>query len=155
MSLDDLVRRRLLRTHTADRAEIRSLLLSALRRSEDASNLSVHEETRIEQAYHAVLSCALVALRATGYRPGRGAGAHELTLQTLVETLRLEPERVDYYQALRRQRHQCLYEGYRALSDTDVSEATAEARQLVRQTISWLREHHPLLAPDDLSDIEF
>ncbi len=155
MSLDDLVRRRLLRTHTADRAEIRSLLLSALRRCEDASNLSVHEETRLEQAYHAVLSCALVALRATGYRPGRGTGAHELTLQTLVETLRLDCERIDYYQALRRQRHQWLYEGYRALSDTEVNEAAAEARRLTTETITWLCDHHPPLAPDDLSDIKF
>ena len=153
MGLNDPVRRHLLRPHVADRAEVRSLLLAALRRCEDASNPSVHAETRLEQAYHAVLSCALVALRVKGYRPGRGAGIHDLTLQTLAETLQLEPERIDYYQSLRRQRHECLYEGFRALTDADVNEAVGEARRLVGETIRWQHNHHPRVAPDDLPDV--
>ncbi len=144
MGLDDLVRQRLLRPHPADRAEIRSLLLAALRRCEDASNPSVHAETRPEQAYHAVLSCALVALRAKGYRPGRVLGFTSSPSETLAETLRPDPEQIDYYQALRRQRHQCLYEDsapLRTLTSTKLSAGPAGLSG--RQSAGYGTSMHP------------
>jgi len=152
VTLDELARRGLIRPHRPERSEIRLLVLAAIRRCEDAENRAIHGETRLEQAYHAILSCALIGLRAKGYRPARGAGSHELTLQTLVETLQVDPHRLDYYQALRRQRHQGLYEGFVGLSPTDAEEAVQEARTLLNETLDWLRDHHPPLAPDDLGN---
>jgi hypothetical protein len=149
VTLDELARRGLIRRHRPERSEIRSLALAASHRCEDAENRSIHSETRLEQAYHAILSCALIGLRAKGYRPARGAGSHELTLQTLAETLGLDPHRLDYYQALRRQRHQGLYEGFVGLPPAGVEEAVQEARHLLKETMAWLRDHHPSFAPDD------
>ncbi|HAZ30385.1 TPA: hypothetical protein DCY65_02300 [Candidatus Acetothermia bacterium] len=153
MTLDELARRGLIRPYRPERSEIRSLVLAAIRRCEDAENRSIHGETRLEQAYHAILSCALIGLRANGYRPARGAGSHELTLQTLAETLRLDPGRLDYYQALRHQRHQGLYEGFAEVQSADADAAVQDARFLLREMLDCLREHHPSLVPSDLSDV--
>jgi len=51
--------------------EVVALLRTAARRLEDAANTTVHTETRLEQAYTAILTCALAVLRAEGYRPSR------------------------------------------------------------------------------------
>lgn len=54
--------------------EVSRLLEAIRRRLEDAGNEANHPETRLEQAYHAILNCALVGLRANGLRPTDGRG---------------------------------------------------------------------------------
>jgi len=123
--------------------EVVALLRTAARRLEDAANTTVHTETRLEQAYTAILTCALAVLRAEGYRPSRGSGQHIRTLETLRFTIALEHPRIDYYQTLRSMRNQGLYEGGSGASQTQIEEALQEAEWLLKKAKAWLRSHHP------------
>ena len=57
-----------LRQEPATSGEVERLLTAIIRRLEDAGNEANHPETRLEQAYHAILNCALAGLRANGLR---------------------------------------------------------------------------------------
>ena len=143
MTLADMAPQGRLERLEPHREEVISLLLSAARRLEDASNPTIHTETRLEQAYTTILTCALAALRAEGYRPSRGAGQHSRSLETLRFTLMLEEPRIDYYQTLRSMRNQGLYEGGLNVSQTQAEEAIQEAEWLLKKTKAWLKSHHP------------
>lgn len=75
-----------------NRHEIRRLIVAAERRLEDARNESIHPETRLEQAYDVILTCASIALRASGYRVARGEGKHVRTLESLGYSLAIDDE---------------------------------------------------------------
>lgn len=98
MSLDDMVRRGELERLPPTVGEIPALLDTINRRIEDAANLANHPETRLEQAYTAILNCVLVALRAEGLRPVRGTRQHVHSLESLRFTVGVEKERLGYYQ---------------------------------------------------------
>lgn len=100
------------------------LLEAARRRLKDAANPTVYPETRLEQAYTAILTCALAALRAEGYRPARGIGQHARTLET-----------------------RGLYEGLINVSVTQVEEAVKEAAWLLEGPRRWLAKRYPRLFP--------
>ena len=70
MSLDDMVRRGELERLPPTVEEIPALLKTINRRIEDAANRTNHPETRLEQAYIAILNCALAALRHRGLYEG-------------------------------------------------------------------------------------
>ncbi|MFC2107960.1 hypothetical protein ACFLS5_00685 [Candidatus Bipolaricaulota bacterium] len=57
-----------LRQEPATSGEVERLLTTIIRRLEDAGNEANHPETRLEQAYHAILNCALAGFRANGLR---------------------------------------------------------------------------------------
>ena len=143
MTLADMASQGRLERISPHRGEVIALLRTAARRLEDAANPTIHTETRLEQAYTAILTCALAALRAEGYRPSRGAGQHSRSLETLRFTLMLEEPRIDYYQTLRSMRNQGLYEGGLNVSQTQAEEAIQEAEWLLKKTKAWLKSHHP------------
>ena len=58
MSLEEMILRGELVREPARPGETRRLIAAATRRLEDAANTSIHPETRLEQAYHAILNCA-------------------------------------------------------------------------------------------------
>ncbi len=145
MNLEEMAARGELRRLSPRKAEPGGLLAAARRRLEDATNPSVHLETRLEQAYAAILNCALAALRAEGYRPARGPGQHARTLETLQYTVGVPPARIDYYHLLRSLRHKELYEGTIDVSLAQVEEAVKEAARLLQETQSWLSKRYPSL----------
>ena len=147
MSLDEMYARGELRRLPPRKDEPVALLAAARRRLEDAANPSVHPETRLEQAYAAILNCAMAALRAEGYRVARGPGQHTRTLETLRYTVGIPEQRIDYYQILRSLRHKELYEGLADVSLEQVEEAVKEAARLVQETQSWLAKRYPRLFP--------
>lgn len=103
MSLEEMILRGELVREPANREEIRRLLAAVDRRLDDARRVENHPETRMEQAYHAVLGCAtlalrLAALRLAGLRPTNILGKHQFVLESLKDTLAVEGRRVDYYQ---------------------------------------------------------
>jgi len=61
--------RRELEREPVTTGEVSRLVQAIERRLKDAKNETNSPETRMEQAYHAILNCALAALRAEGYRP--------------------------------------------------------------------------------------
>ena len=91
MSLAEMLLRDELRREPATPGEVGRLLEAIDRRLQDGGNGTNHPETRLEQAYHAILTCALVGLRANGLRPTDRPGHHIVALESLSDTR--NPER--------------------------------------------------------------
>ncbi len=143
MSLDDMLRRGELERLLPTVDEISVLLETINRRIEDAANPTNHPETRLEQAYTAILNCALAALRAEGARPVRGPRQHVHVLESLRFTVGVEKERLAYYHTLRSLRHRGLYEGFTDVSQSQAEEAVTEARWLHDRLDVWLADRYP------------
>jgi hypothetical protein len=111
MSLEEMLLRGELSREPASGGEIRRLIDAAIRRLEDAANTSIHPETRLEQAYHAILNCALAALRIENLRAVNGPGKHRFVLESLANTLGTPPDLISYFQQMRDLRHRDIYGG--------------------------------------------
>ena len=122
----------------ASSGEIRRLVDAATRRLEDAANTSIHPETRFEQAYHAILNCALAALRAESLRAVNAPGKHRFVLESLAATLGTPPHLISYFQQLRDLRHRDIYEGSIHVSEREAADAVSEASSLLEHLRAWL-----------------
>ncbi len=140
MSLEEMLLRGELRREPSAAGEVERLLAAIERRLKDAANSTNSPETRLEQAYHAILNCALAALRNQGLRPTNVLGKHVVVLESLLSTLGVELRRHDYYQTLRDLRNREIYEGAVHVSDRDVAEAIEEAAWLRERLLERLRE---------------
>ena len=138
MSLEEMILRSELSREPANPGEIRRLVDAATRRLEDAANASIHPETQLEQAYHAILNCALVALRAENLRAVNGPGKHRFVLESLEHTLGTPPDVVSYFQQLRDLRHRDIYEGSIHVSEREAEDAVTEASRLLDHLRTWL-----------------
>jgi hypothetical protein len=138
MSLEELLFRNEIAREALGADEIDRLLATVDRRLEDASLASLHPETRLEQAYHAILGCAVIGLRAHGLRAVDRPGHHVVALESLADTVGVSMDRIDYFQTLRDLRNKDLYTGTTHISDTQALEAVEEARRLTADTRRWL-----------------
>ena len=120
--------------------EIKRMLGTVQRRLQDAEHEDIHPETRLEQAYHAILSCALIALRVHDLRTVNRPGHHMVALESLADTLGLSIDRIDYFQTLRDLRNKDLYTGGTYISDSQAAEAVEEARKLAEDLAGWLAQ---------------
>jgi len=127
-----------LRREPATSGEIQRLLDATKRRLEDAANRSIHPETRLEQAYHAILGCALIALRAEGLRAVNVPGKHRIVLESLSDTLGTPQDVISYFQLLRDLRNRDIYEGSIHVSEHEVEDAMAQATELLARLSEWL-----------------
>lgn len=140
MSLEEMLRRSELKREKAVPGEIERMLSAVERRLQDAEHENIHPETRLEQAYHVILGCALVALRSHDLRLVNRPGHHVVALDSLADTMGLSPARIDYFQTLRDLRNRDLYTGSAHISVTQAVEAVEEARRLVQELTSWLAQ---------------
>jgi len=120
--------------------EVKRLLEAIDRRLEVAGNTANHPETRLEQAYHAILNCALAGLRVSDLRPTDRRGHHVVALETLSWTLGIPDDRVDYFQTLRDLRNKDLYTGGIHVTLRQAEEAIAEAHTLRSNLRRWLED---------------
>ena len=127
-----------LRREPATSGEIQRLHDATKRRLEDAANTSVHPETRLEQAYHAILGCALIALRAEDLRAANAPGKHRVVIESLAHTLGAPRNVIWYYQQLRDLRNRDIYEGSIHVSEREAEDAVAQASALLAQLCAWL-----------------
>jgi hypothetical protein len=92
--LDNLVGRTLERV-VPERAGVARMLAAAERNLVDARLRALSAENRFDAAYKAILQCAMVALRANGFRTLTSqAGHHQTALQTLPLTIGLVKDRM-------------------------------------------------------------
>jgi len=138
MSLEEMILRDEIRREPRSSGEIRRLLEAASRRLEDAANTSIHPETRLEQAYHVILNCALTALRTEGLRVVNSPGKHRNALESLMFTLGVAADEVSYFQQLRDLRHRDIYEGSVHISERDAEDAVGAAATLLDKLRCWL-----------------
>jgi hypothetical protein len=137
MSLQNLVGRTLERV-APDRAAIARMLAAAERNLADAGLAALSAENRFDAAYKAIMQCAMVALRANGYRTLTShPGHHQTALQTLTLTIGLSSERMIVLDALRKQRNLADYEGNPVAAGT-VAECIAQAKRLHSDVKAWL-----------------
>jgi hypothetical protein len=144
MSLDNLVGRTLERV-VPERAGIARMLAAAERNLADARLRGLSAENRLDAAYKAILQCAMVALRANGFRTLTSqAGHHQTALQTLPLTIGLSKDRMILLDALRKQRNLADYEG-EPVTAQSVAEGLAQAQQLLAEVKAWLKANKPEL----------
>lgn len=145
MSLHNLLKIGLLKSHPPDAGEVQRLLAAATRNLADARVLTISPETRFDAAYKAVMQAALAALMANGYRPDTNRPGHHATVvQSLPLTMALAPARVTVLDTLRRKRNLSDYTG-EDIDDSSVGHCIAEADQLLRDVIAWLAANRPEL----------
>jgi len=141
MSLEEMLLRSELKRERTIPGEIERMLNAVERRLQDAAHTDIHAETRLEQAYHVILGCALIGLRTHGLRLTNRPGHHVVALDSLADTLGISSDRIDYFQTLRDLRNKDLYTGRTYISDSQAAEAVEEARKLVQDLTAWLTQH--------------
>ena len=87
MSLSEMEARSELEPVASTPEELNRLLTMVKRRLQDAAVVETSNEARFEHAYHAILGCALAALRANDFRVYSLEGKHVLALNTLQYTV--------------------------------------------------------------------
>ncbi len=125
--------------------DIAGMMKKARRKLSDARSDEISAETRLEQAYTVIFTCALIALRAMGYRILNMTAMHYLALETLRYTLGTNEKRIEYFQSLRTLRHRDIYAPDFTVELDDVDEAISEAEALLEETSEWLRLNYPHL----------
>ena len=125
--------------------EVERFVEAIHQRIDDARDPRNHNLTRLELAYHGVLSAAWIALRVEGCRPCRGERHHQVTLESLAYTLGIADGDIDYFLDLARMRHNTLYDAV-AMAGTDVEVAVEAATDLSRKLEAWLRDRGYLAA---------
>lgn len=98
--------------------------------------------TRLEQAYYALLNCARIALRVEGYRITSPRRHHQVALETLIETLGVGNEDIDFFLSLSRERHNDIYDAA-PVTDSDVRDAIEAATNLAQKLHAWLEVRAP------------
>lgn len=142
MSLENLLGRSLERI-VPERAGIVRLLAAAERNIADAQLAGLSAENRFDAAYKAIMQCAMIALRAKGFRTLTSRpGHHQTALQTLSLTIALAGERMIVLDALRKQRNLADYEGEPVTAQT-VVDCLAQARMLLADLTAWLAKNRP------------
>jgi len=146
VSLQELSLRNEIVRETPAPGEIDRLLAAVGRRLEDAAHASLHPETRLEQAYHAILGCAVIGLRTRGFRVSDRPGHHIVVLESLADTIGISMDRIDYFQTLRDLRNKDIYAGSSHVSPSQATEAVGEALRLASETREWLMTQRPASA---------
>lgn len=147
MSLRNLSRIGQLEAHETSPEQVRRMLDSAERSIADARQPSISPETRLDAAYRAITQLCMVALWANGFRPARSKpGHHQTMIQSVVHTVRLDPDEMLLLDTFRVKRNAIDYAG------SDVDNASAEecanaATRLLRHLLDWLSRNRPDLVP--------
>lgn len=135
-----------LRRLDSSRQEISDLLGVVDRDLKDADIEQLSTDRRFATAYNAVLQLASITLRACGYRT-RGAGHHWITFQMLPLVMGDDQQdRADYFNACRTKRNDADYDASGEISDAEVEELIAEAKQFRTVVLGWLESNQGELA---------
>lgn len=128
--------------HKTTPQEIRDLLRIADRDLSDCETKGLSSDWRFNIAYNAALQLAIAALAANGYRTSRQAH-HYRSIQSLALTLGLPAPWIDELDHFRKKRNTSDYEQADLISDQEVLEMIALAKDLKQKTLNWLQLKHP------------
>jgi len=133
--------------HQATREEIESLLAIIDRDITDARVAAISPDWRLAIAYNSALQCAVAALAASGYRPGKGGSHHYYAIESLRFTLECDEAVIDTLEAFRKKRNIADYERAGAATDTEVQELLEMSSAMREDLLKWLANKFPGLAP--------
>lgn len=142
MSLAERERNGWLTAHRTSGNEIRDLLAVVGRDLADSDARGLSADWRMNIAYNAALQAATAALAAAGYRASRDQH-HYRVIQSLRETLRIDVQTVNTFDAFRKKRNVTGYERVGLVSDADAGAMRALAVGLRDDVVAWLEKNHP------------
>jgi hypothetical protein len=143
MTLQNLLRIGRLKQQASTAAEVQRLLAAIDRNLADAEVGAISVDTRFDAAYKAIMQCALVALRAAGYRPSTSEPGHQQTMiQCLPLTLGVDNEAWVVLDALRRLRNASDYSG-NPITVSAIEECIAQAKSLRQRLHAHLKARSP------------
>lgn len=135
-----------LKAEPTSREEIRNLLSIVDRDLLDATG-EISADWQFGIAYNAALKLCSMLLRAEGYRPARNL-QHYRTIMALPLILGDEKKGdSDYLETCRKVRNTVEYDYAGGVSTEDAAELLAFTKELRKVVLSWLKTHHPDLAP--------
>jgi hypothetical protein len=129
MSLPDWERNGWLTRHQTSPNEVRELLQVVERDLADSAAEGLSADWRMNIAYNAALQAATVALSAAGYRAARDSH-HYRVIQSLKETVGIEPSVIARLMPSRKKRNISGYERIGLVSDADAGTMRALALEL-------------------------
>ena len=138
MTLEQWSKNRWLTEHETSPDEITGLMSVIDRDLHDAQVAGLSPDWRLAIAYNAALQCAVAALAAHGYRPGKGGSHHYYAIESLRFTLELDDATIRTLDAFRKKRNISDYERAGLVSDTEVAELIEFAAELRQQLNDWL-----------------
>jgi hypothetical protein len=110
---------------------IERIAASARQQFKDSAIEQASNETRFDCAYNAIRAVADVGLLLQGYRPStKKPGHHQISIQALEHTLKVDSSTIRVLDALRRQRSGSNYEGD-LVTDAALAECHKQARSMV------------------------
>ena len=142
MSLADWERNGWLTAHRTSGNEIRDLLAVVDRDLADSDAKGLSADWRMNIAYNAALQAATAALAAAGYRASRDQH-HYRVIQSLRETLRIDVQTVNTFDAFRKKRNVTGYERVGLVSDADADAMRALAVKIRDDVVAWLKKNYP------------
>lgn len=142
MSLAEWERNGWLTAHRTSGNEVRDLLAVVERDLADSDAEGLSPDWRMNIAYNAALRAATAALAAAGYRASRDQH-HYRVIQSLRETLRIDVQIANTFDAFRRKRNVANYERIGLVSDADADAMRALAVRLRNDVVARLKKHHP------------
>ena len=110
----------------------------------DARIKTLSADRRFSTAYNAALMVSIAALAASGYRAS-SEGHHYWTIQSLAHTLHLDARTIRKFNKFRQKRNISDYEMIGMVSEQEVDEMIALARELHTVVVEWLSKNHPEL----------
>lgn len=144
MSLQDWLKSRWLIEHKTSRQEIADLLGMADRDLAQCRTPNLSSDWQLNIAYNAALQAATAALAAAGYRAAREAH-HYRVIQSLAHTIKADPVLIAQLDKFRKKRNISDYERAGVISEQEVTEMFALAKNLRNEIEKWLRSNHPEL----------
>lgn len=137
-----------LKNHRPSRQEIADLLGIVDRDIGDAKSGGISTDWQFGIAYNAALKLCTILLHAEGYRAGQGL-QHYRTIQALPLILGDKwKEDANYLDTCRAKRNTVEYDRIGATSAGEVSELIEFVAELRAAVLSWLKENHPVLYPE-------
>jgi uncharacterized protein (UPF0332 family) len=142
--LRDWLKEGRLKAHKSSKKEINQLLAVFERDLADAQVKTLSADRRFTTAYNAAQMVSTAALAASGYRTA-SEGHHYCTIQSLALTLQLDARIITKFNKFRQKRNISDYEMTGMVSEQEVTEMIALAKELHIVVVKWLKKNHPEL----------
>ena len=141
MTLENWLENNWLKKHKTSPKEIGDIFGMVERDINDAQNVEISADWRMNIAFNASLQCANAALYASGYRTS-GEGHHERAINSLKFTIHAPDELIKHLNLFRTKRIRATYDLAGSVSEQEVKEAIELAKNLRDQVVRWLKKNH-------------
>ncbi len=111
----------------------------------DASVQGISDDLRFYTTFNALLALANTALRASGYRAANQQGHHMRTIETLQYTIQVDNQTVRKILAFSKKRNIASYDSAGSISNEELKQILATAKDLKAAVMAWLKAAHPEL----------